>query len=348
MVHKLARSTKLGKAAVALAVICVAAAACSSSPKTASSANATPKKITLAFATYSEGVVFDVAIVNGIKEEAKALGVKVLIDNANGDATTQAAQIKTLILQHVNGVMVTPVDSAAIDPSILALNKAKIPVVGVSAAPTGGKIFTTITSNTVEIGHNQGVATINLLKQRYGSPRGNVVFGEGTPTVNVAVNELNGFKAALKPYPNVHLVATFVGNYTESDSYNAFLTVLAAHPQGSGANAIDVAVGADDNTAAGISEAITHLGRNEAVGSPKRILILGADGSPLGVQMLESGQWSADIGLDPVTGGKDAVIELMKAIKGDPSPGPNFYQAQPVLTQANVAKSGIWGLTYKS
>jgi len=248
----------------------------------------------------------------------------------------------------VSGVMVTPVDSAGIDPSILALNKAKIPVVAVSAAPTGGTIWTTITADTFQIGLHQGQAAVALLKKRYGSPKGNVVFGEGTPTVNVAVNELNGFKAALKPYPNIHLLSVFIGNYVESDAYTNFLPVLAAHPATSGPAAIDVAVGADDNIAAGISQAIKHLGRTEPVGSKNQILVIGADGSPTAVQMLESGEWSADIGLDPVTGGKLAVQEIVKAIKGDPSPGPNFYQPQPVLTQANVRTSGIWGLKYGS
>jgi ribose transport system substrate-binding protein len=349
MLHDFARRGRLGTAAVAVAVMCLGAAACGSSGggKTSGTTTSSSKKITIAFATYSEDVVFDVALVNGIKAEGKALGINVIIDNANGDANTQATQVQQLILQHVSGVLITPVDSAAIDPSIIALNKAKIPVVAVSAAPTGGTIWTTITANTVEIGHNQAIAAVNLLKQRYGSAKGNVVFGEGTPTVNVAVNELNGFKSALAAYPNVHLLATFVGNYTESDSYTNFLPVLAAHPQTSGPDAIDVAVGADDNTAAGISQAITHLGRNLPVASKNRILIIGADGSPLAVQMLESKQWSADIGLDPVNGGMLAVKELYKAIKGASSPGPNFYEPQPVLTPANVASSGIWGLTYK-
>jgi ribose transport system substrate-binding protein len=348
VVNVFVRGRRRTAAIAAVATMCLGAAACSSSSSNSGAGSASAKKpITIAFATYSEDVVFDVAMVNGMKAEAKALGVKLLVLNANGDANTQADQIKTLINENVNGVMVTPVDSAAIDPSILALNQAKIPVVAVSAAPTAGKIWTTITSNTFEIGFHQGQATVNLLKERYGTPRGNVVFGEGTPTVNVAVNELNGFKAALKPYPNIHLISVFVGNYVESDAYTNFLPVLAAHPQTSGPDAIDVAVGADDNIAAGISEAIKHLGRDRPVGSKNRILILGADGSPTAVQMLESGQWSADIGLDPVTGGKVAVEEMVKAIHGDPSPGPNYYTPQPILTQANVRSSGIWGLTYK-
>lgn len=356
MFHQIVKRRRLAMASAVLAAVTLLGAACGSSKPTSAkttggSSNTqnskAPKNVTIAFATYSEGVVFDVALVNGMKEQAKAMGVNLIVDNANGDAATQANQIRTLILQHVNGVLVTPVDSAAIDPSILALNQANIPVVGVSAAPTAGKIFTTITVDTYKAGYDQGMTTIDLLKKRYGSAKGNVVFGEGTPTVDVAVKELNGFKAALQPYPNVHLIQTFVGNYVESDAYNAFLAVLAAHPQGSGANAIDVAVGADDNIAAGIAQAITHLGRNAPVGSPKQILIMGADGSPTAVQNLENGQWSADIAFDPVTGGKDAVIEMMKAIEGQPSPGPNFYQNQPILTPANVAASGVWGLTYK-
>jgi simple sugar transport system substrate-binding protein/ribose transport system substrate-binding protein len=72
--------------------------------------------------------------------------------SANGDAATQAAQIQTMINQHVDALLVNPVDSAAISTTDTLAAKAHIPVVMMDVGPTSGHIYAVVRANNVLIG----------------------------------------------------------------------------------------------------------------------------------------------------------------------------------------------------
>ena len=60
---------------------------------------------------------------------------------ANGDAAKQATQIRTLITQGVQALIINPVDSAAIAPTLDYAASKHIPVVSVDVGPTAGKVY---------------------------------------------------------------------------------------------------------------------------------------------------------------------------------------------------------------
>jgi ribose transport system substrate-binding protein len=312
-----------------------ASAASTGSSSTASSNSG----ITIAYAQYSESVPFNVAEVDGVEQEAKTLGVKVTIENANNSPTTQQSQMQTLLLQGIKGLLLTPADVVAVGPEVGKYNQANIPVVAIAATPSTGKIYTEVGADATQIGYMEGVEAIALLKTRYGTPKGNIVYGGGDPSVDVTAQERNGLNTALKPYPNVHLIASFAGNWSESDSYTAMMAVLAAHPA---AGSIDVAIGADDPIADGILEAAQKANRLGAKGSSTRLLIIGADGSAQGVQGVENGTLAADIGNQPNVMGELAVEQLVNAIKGVQSKG-NVTVPLVTLTPQNIASTPVWG-----
>jgi ABC-type sugar transport system substrate-binding protein len=315
-----------------------AAAANATSPAAASS-NA---GITIAYAQYSESVPFNVAEVDGVEQEAKALGVKLTIENANNSPTTQQSQMQTLLLQNIKGLLLTPADVVAVGPEVAKYNQANIPVVAIAATPSTGKIYTEVGADATQIGNMEGKEAIALLKARYGTAKGNIVYGGGDPSVDVTAQERNGLNAALQPYPDVHLIASFAGNWSESDSYTAMMAVLAAHPAAGSTPSIDVAIGADDPIADGILEAAQKAGRLGTAGSASRMLIIGADGSAQGVQGVENGTFAADIGNQPNVMGELAVEQLVNAIKGVQSKG-NVTVPLVTLTPQNISTTPVWG-----
>jgi ribose transport system substrate-binding protein len=309
-----------------------------SASASAAAANST-SDITIAYAQYSESVPFNVAEVDGVLAEAKALGVKVTIENANNSPTTQQSQMQTLLLQSIKGLLLTPADVVAVGPEVTKYNAANIPVVAIAATPSTGKIYTEVGADATQIGYKEGVEAIALLKARYGSAKGNIVYGGGDPSVDVTAQERNGLNTALKPYPNVHLIATFAGNWSESDSYTAMMAVLAAHP---GSGGIDVAIGADDPIADGILEAAQKANRLGTAGSATRMLIIGADGSAQGVEGVENGTFAADIGNQPNIMGELAVKQLVNAIRGVQSKG-DVTVPLVTLTPQNIKTTPVWG-----
>ena len=74
--------------------------------------------------------------------------------SANGDAGKQATQIKTLIDQGVNSLIINPVDSAAIAPTLAYAASKHVPVVSVDVAPTQGKVYMIVRADNVLYGQN--------------------------------------------------------------------------------------------------------------------------------------------------------------------------------------------------
>jgi ABC-type sugar transport system substrate-binding protein len=340
---------RIPTAGVVALLAAAALAACSSSGGAntpAGSAGGSTKgstsDITIAYAQYSESVPFNVAEVRGVEQEAKAKGVKVIVENANNNATTQSSQMQTLLLQHIKGLILTPADVVAAGPDVMKYNKANVPVVAIAATPSTGKIYDEVGADATQIGQMEGSEAVALLKARYGTAKGNIVYGGGDPKVNVTAEERNGLNAALKPYPDVHIIASFAGNWSESDSYTAMMAVLAAHPDSGSTPAIDVAIGADDPIADGIVKAAQKAGRLGTVGSSNRLLVIGADGSAQGVQGVEQGMFAADIGNQPDVMGKLAVDELLNAINGVKSKG-NVVVPLITLTPQNIKTTPVWG-----
>ncbi|MBO3678561.1 sugar ABC transporter substrate-binding protein [Streptomyces sp. NEAU-YJ-81] len=74
------------------------------------------------------------------KQAAKA-GVRILPTvNSNNDPSKQITDIDNLLAQEVKGLVVSPIDSAAIGPGLNAAQRAHVPVVAVDMAPDRGKV----------------------------------------------------------------------------------------------------------------------------------------------------------------------------------------------------------------
>src|SRR5262245_64988199 len=75
--------------------------------------------------------------------------------SANGDAGKQATQIRTLIDQGVNALIINPVDSAAIKPTLDYAASKHVPVVSVDVAPTAGKVFMIVRADNLLYGKSE-------------------------------------------------------------------------------------------------------------------------------------------------------------------------------------------------
>jgi ribose transport system substrate-binding protein len=73
-------------------------------------------------------------LVYGAQQEAKKLGVKLIVYDANGDSATQNTQVDTLITESVNAIIVNPHDPIGLAQSIHKAVAAHIPVIAVNAA----------------------------------------------------------------------------------------------------------------------------------------------------------------------------------------------------------------------
>ncbi|HKD76369.1 MAG TPA: substrate-binding domain-containing protein, partial [Ktedonobacterales bacterium] len=73
---------------------------------------------------------------------------------ANNKSDQQFTDIKTLIQEGAQALIVNPVDSAAIQPALDYAASKHVPVVSVDVAPSSGKVFMIVRADNVLYGQN--------------------------------------------------------------------------------------------------------------------------------------------------------------------------------------------------
>lgn len=86
---------------------------------------------TIGIAIYSMGADSCVLLVDDAKAAAEKYGWEIMLLDANGDPSTQADQMATLVSAEVDAIILNPTDTTSLIPSIKAAVDAGIPVCGV-------------------------------------------------------------------------------------------------------------------------------------------------------------------------------------------------------------------------
>jgi substrate-binding family protein len=121
--------------------------------------------------------------------------------SSNGDAGKQATQIRTLIDEGVNALIVNPVDSAAIAPTLDYAASKHVPVVSVDVAPTKGKVYMIVRADNLLYGQ----AACNYIGS-HAKGSGHVAMLEGDLASINGLDRKNGFFDCMKKYPNLKVV----------------------------------------------------------------------------------------------------------------------------------------------
>ena len=110
------------------------------------------KSGTIGFSVSTLNNPFFVTMKEGVEAQAKALGLKVKIVDAQNDPAKQANDISDLLESGVSVLIINPVDSAAISTSVEAANAKNIPVITVDRSADKGKVVAHIASDNVKGG----------------------------------------------------------------------------------------------------------------------------------------------------------------------------------------------------
>jgi len=143
---------------------------------------------------------------------------------ANGTATEQIAQLKSLILQHVNAILIDAASADALNPTIKQACNAGITVVvfdSLATEPCAYKLEDSIAA----YGFQEG----NFVGQKMGG-KGNLLMVRGVvgsaPEKVIYDNQLK----ALKKYPGIKIVRSLVGQASNSVTQQAVAGALPSLP----------------------------------------------------------------------------------------------------------------------
>lgn len=283
---------------------------------------------------------------------AKVLGLDLLAPvNSNGDPAQQITDVNTLLNLGARGIVVGPLDSAAIGRALDAAAARKVPVVAVDVAPTQGKVAMVVRADN----HAYGEKACRYIGAHV--PRGKVVQIMGDLASVNGRDRSEAFRACLKGFPQLALLE--IPAAWKGDAAAAALdSLLAANPD---VKAIYMQAGG-----VYLAPTLQTLRRKQLLfpaGDPRHVVIVSNDGIPQEFEAIRRGDIDATVSQPADLYAKYGLYYLKAALAGQtfrPGPtdhgstiverGPGLLEDQlpaPLVTKANVDDRQLWGNTLK-
>lgn len=267
--------------------------------------------------------------------------------SANGDAGKQATQIRALIDQGVNALIINPVDSAAIKPTLDFAASKHVPVVSVDVAPTQGKVYMIVRADNVLYGKS---ACNYISSHAKGS--GHVAMLEGDLASINGLDRKNGFLNCMKAHSNLKVVQ-YATKWDTPTAVNDAKTALSTYSDLKGIYAHW------SGPVPGIIAAEKAAGKFSKVGAANHVVLFSNDGTPQEHGWIRAGEEDATISQPATLYAQFAVFYAKQAVAGAKYHAGmktdhgskivtllgNLEDAivAPVVSKSNVNDSTLWG-----
>jgi ribose transport system substrate-binding protein len=291
---------------ICLALATVAALGCGGgtgqAPGASPGAPAGPGKRVVGVTLLTQTHDFFKDLEGGLRDEAKARGLDLVITACEMDPAKQASQIEDFVAQKVAAILAAPCDSAAIVAHLGGPEKAGIPVFTADIAAHGGKVVSHVASDNVLGGR---LAAQALAKHLGG--QGKVLIIDH-PTVASVQDRVKGFAEELKKHPGITIVGRPSSDGQRARAQAVMEDMLQAHRDLKGV------FGINDDSALGATAALEAAGR-------KDVVVIGYDATPEARRAIASGgPLKADVVQDPRRIGRTAIEMIDRHLKGEAVP----------------------------
>ncbi|MDH5185109.1 MAG: substrate-binding domain-containing protein [Gammaproteobacteria bacterium] len=245
-----------------------------------------------------------------MEEWAKKLGVDFISRNANQSTTQQLADVKEMLTSKPDALIISPLESEALDPVVALCEKANVPLIvidrKIDSEPGIGIYKTQITQSHVISGRLLAEKAVELLKNKYGAPKGNVVHIIGLPNASPVVEAKKGWEQIMINYPEIETIAVAEGRFTEKGGEAAMKGVLEKFPRGQ----IDIVHSDYSAMTMGALNAIKKAGRTELLG-----FVLGEGGHYKAIEAVINGEVARETQTPPHFG-ELAIKSALIILKG--------------------------------
>lgn len=192
--------------------------------------------------------------------------VELRLASADDSDEKQIEQINQFVTEGIDLLIVAPNQVATVSPAIDQAFDKGIPVIVFDRKTNSEKFTAYIGADNYEMGRMMGEYICNRLKGK-----GRVLEIMGLKGSSPAIDRHNGFMDAMKSYPNITVVASLQGDWTEESA------VKAIKAYNGDLSDIDFVFGQNDRMAVGASKALSSLTSHP---SPLTTKYCGIDGLP--------------------------------------------------------------------
>ena len=161
----------------------------------------------------------------------------------------QIQQIDSLVATGIDLLIVAPNQVSTISSAIDRAYDRGIPVIVFERKTNSKKDTAYMGADNYEMGHLMGEYVASRL-----DGRGRIIEVMGLKGSSPAIERHNGFRKAISQHPNIQVVATLQGDWTEPTAYNIVKQWLDNNP----GDDIDLVFGMNDRTAMGARKAFTE------------------------------------------------------------------------------------------
>lgn len=278
---------------------------CSDSGGTTTAGETSDKVIGYAINNLND--TFQTYILNEAEAKATELGYKVEVSNAEEDLIKQQDQVNTMIANGVDGIIVVPVDTSAMDPITNAAIDAGITLVYVNRNP-----FTDldeIPEGVYYVGVNEyqgGQTQAEYGAELLGDKGGGVAILMGILGQEAQVLRTGGARDTFEEsYPNIEVLAEETALWQRDQAVTLTENWISAY-----GDDLKLILANNDEMALGALQAIEANNLAD-------IHVIGTDLIPDAVQAIKEGKLSASVFQDPVFQGQKAVEILDALAKGE-------------------------------
>ncbi len=226
--------------------------------------------------------------------------VQLIINDAQGDAAKQDAQMNSFISQKVDAIITCPRDANACIPGIQAAVEAGIPVITLSAdaAQPVGQVW--IGSSNPYGGRIEMQWVIDKL-----GGKGNIAILRGPIGAVAEIGRYQGYKEVLDKYPNVKVVFDQTGNWSREQGLSIMENWLQTGTK------IDAVVAQNDEMVLGALKAVEDAGKQD------EIIMAGLDAIPDALQAVQDGRLDLTVFQDSIGQAYGSLDMAVKAAKGE-------------------------------
>ncbi len=238
----------------------------------------------------------------GLREEALARGLTLIVTACEMDPVRQASQIEDLVSQRVAAIVAAPCDSAAIGPSLARPEEAGIPVFTTDISAASGKVVAHVASDNVQGGRLAARALV-----KYMGETGKILIIDH-PTVASVQDRVRGFLEELKPYTGIKVAARLSSDGQRAKAMSIMEDMLQTHRDLKGV------FGINDDSALGATAVLLAAGR-------KDVVVVGYDATPPAQEAIRSGgPLKADVIQHPRLIGRTTMEAVARYLAGEAVP----------------------------
>lgn len=182
----------------------------------------------IGIAIYSMAADSCVSIVESAQAAASELGWSINLQDANGDPSTQADQMNTLINAGVDIIFLNPTDVASLKPSLEAAAAANIPVIGIGMAMNDEcmallKSFVGLDDYTMALG------VANYVADKYNGQGAKMAVITGMAGTDPTYKTVNAINAAIEG-TDITVVGEYEGKFDAAEAMAITENLLVSNP----------------------------------------------------------------------------------------------------------------------